>query len=221
MFTGIIQSKGRVVEVNHSGTDMQLTFALGAIDASKVALGDSIAVNGVCLTAVNIDQAQNTVRTDVSKETLDVTLLNGFVTDSVVNLELALCAGDHLGGHIVSGHVDGVATLKEQYKEGDSTRLVFTLNERNKSLNLGQFIAEKGSVTIDGVSLTVNHVSDLCVDNKALENATEFGINIVPHTWENTIIGNYQVGTEVHIEIDMLARYMQRQKAFANSFKTN
>lgn len=220
MFTGIIQSKGRVVNVKHSGTDMQLSFALGSINAAKVALGDSIAVNGVCLTAIAINKDDNTVRVDVSKETLDVTLLNNFVVDSVVNLELALCAGDHLGGHIVSGHVDGVATLKDQYAEGDSTRLVFTLNERNKSLNLGQFIAEKGSVTIDGVSLTVNHVTDTCVANNGGENATEFGINIVPHTRENTIIGNYQVGAEVHIEIDMLARYMQRQKAFANSFKT-
>ena len=217
MFTGIIQSIGKIESVLRKDQDLSFTFSLGEneiIDIDKINLGDSIAVNGVCLTAVEFNEAANSVLVDVSKETIDKTLVGDFSEGALVNLELALKAGDHLGGHLVTGHVDGIAELVQQYPEGDSVRLVFRLSEKHKSHGLAKYIAEKGSVCIDGVSLTVNHVKDSTEEG----GYSEFGINIVPHTLEQTIIGQYIVGQRVHLEIDVIARYLQRQIDFNQAY---
>jgi riboflavin synthase len=192
MFTGIIQDLGRVAAREMRGVDARLTIATQHLDLSKVVIGDSICVQGVCLTAISL--AGNTFAADVSHETLSLTTLGELRVDSPVNLEPSLRAGDPLGGHLVSGHVDGVATVSALSRDGDSLRMTFAVPEA-----LSRYVARKGSATIDGVSLTVNEVS-----------GHGFGVNLIPHTQAVTTLGQLKAGARVNFEIDPIARYVER-----------
>ena len=192
MFTGIIQSIGSILDLKQKGGDVELSVHTGKLEMQDVALGDSIAVNGVCLTAIRL--SDNSFNADVSRETLSLTSLGGLTKGSLVNLEKALTLETRLGGHLVSGHVDGLATVVSRHRDGRSER--FRLQAPDE---LAKYIAEKGSITMDGVSLTVNKV-----DGAAFE------LNIVPHTLLETIIGHYQAGTNVNLEVDVVARYLER-----------
>ena len=192
MFTGIIQSVGTLADLQPKGGDMALVVDTGKLDMSDVALGDSIAVNGVCLTAIALTDTHFTA--DVSRETLSLTSLGQLSKGSNVNLEKALTLQTRLGGHMVSGHVDGLGEVESRHNDGRSERF------RIKApVALAKYIAEKGSITIDGVSLTVNKVDGVY-----------FEINIVPHTLKETIIGDYQAGTIINLEVDVVARYLER-----------
>ena len=192
MFTGIVQSTGIVAAVEEQGGDARLTIDTGTIDLSGSGLGDSIAVNGVCLTA--IDLGGGGFSADVSTETLSVTTIGTLETGSAVNLEPALTMAQPLGGHLVSGHVDGISQLQSLHGDARSTRMEFSIPD-----GLARYIAVKGSVCVDGVSLTVNEVFD-----------DRFCVNIVPHTLEQTIMGHYIEGVRVNIEVDLIARYLER-----------
>ena len=162
------------------------------MDLSDTEIGDSIAISGACLTVISRDS--KTFQADVSNETLALTTLGQYKRGTRVNLERALLPTSRLGGHIVSGHVDGVGELLELVDEGSSWKLLFRVPD-----SLGRYLARKGSVCVDGVSLTVNHVRD-----------AEFTVNIIPHTQEQTIIYEYQVGRKVNIEVDLISRYLER-----------
>lgn len=190
MFTGIITDIGKVNSVIKEG-DSCFIFET-AFDTNDVDLGASICCSGVCLTVTAKAQGQFSVT--VSEETLSKSVLGRWKEGTPVNLERALKMGDELGGHIVSGHVDGVGKLESMTTEGDSSRLVF-----NAPSDISKFIASKGSVTIEGVSLTVNEVE-----------GDRFGVNIIPHTQQQTTLGTLSVGSQVNLEIDMLARYVAR-----------
>lgn len=174
------------------GSDMRLRIETGKLDLSDVQLGDSIAVNGVCLTAVELPG--NDFWADVSGETLARTTFGDFKPGTRVNLEKALTPTTRLGGHLVSGHVDGVGEVIERYTDGRSER--FRIQAPDE---LAKYIAEKGSICVDGTSLTVN----------AVEGAV-FDLNIVPHTLAETIMGDYRPGTRVNLEVDLIARYLER-----------
>ncbi|MCK5902397.1 MAG: riboflavin synthase [Cocleimonas sp.] len=192
MFTGIIQSIGTLTDLKEKGGDVELTVQTGKLDMADVVLGDSIAVNGVCLTAIRL--TEKSFSADVSRETLALTSLGNLSKGSSVNLEKALTLATRLGGHMVSGHVDGLARITSQHDDGRSRRFRIKAPDA-----LAQYIAEKGSITIDGVSLTVNKVE-----------GASFELNIVPHTLIETIIGQYQTGTAVNLEVDVVARYLER-----------
>lgn len=190
MFTGIITDVGRVRAVTRDG-GTRFTVAT-ALDLGDVALGASIACSGVCLTVV--DHGPDWFAVDASAETLSLTTLGNWVEGTPVNLERALRMGDELGGHIVSGHVDGVATITDIRPDGESLRFTFQAPQALK-----RFVAPKGSVALDGISLTVNTVAD-----------DHFGVNIIPHTRDATTLGATEPGSRVNMEIDMLARYVAR-----------
>jgi riboflavin synthase len=192
MFTGIIQSVGSIRAIEQRDGDRRITIETGDLALDRAELGDSIAVNGVCLTAVEFDSGAFVA--DVSRETLAVTTLEKLVTGARVNLEPALTLGTPLGGHLVSGHVDGVGAMVSREPEARSTRMVFRLPD-----DLARYVAKKGSICIDGTSLTVNDVQ-----------GSEFGVNIVPHTLEHTIMGGYEPGTAVNLEVDLIARYLEK-----------
>jgi riboflavin synthase len=192
MFTGIIQSIGTLTRIEPKGGDCRLTIDTGKLPMADVKLGDSIAVSGVCLTAVELGPRHFCA--DVSKETLSRTTLGDAKTGTRVNLELALLPTTRLGGHLVSGHVDGVGGVVD--KHGDARSVRFTIEV---PAPLARYIAEKGSICVDGISLTVNEV-----------NGARFGINIVPHTLKETTLGETEVGRRVNLEVDILARYMER-----------
>lgn len=192
MFSGIIQALGSIKQIANKDGDMTLSIQSAGLDLGSCQPGDSIAVNGVCLTAIACNTDQFVA--DVSVETLNKTSLGRLTAGSVVNLEKALTLNTALGGHLVSGHVDGLATLVAMRQDARSTRYTFEL-----AAGLQHYIAIKGSVAIDGVSLTVNHV-----------NQNRFDVNIVPHTRQNTIFGYYQTGAQVNIEVDIIARYLER-----------
>jgi riboflavin synthase len=192
MFTGIIQAVGKIGRIEPRGGDSRLSVETGALDLRDATLGDSIAVNGVCLTAIEYDGAR--FAADVSGETLTRTTLGGLKTGSEVNLELALQPTTRLGGHLVSGHVDGVGEIVERRADGRSVRFVISAPER-----LARYIAEKGSICIDGISLTVNGV-----------HGAQFDVNIVPHTLEETTLHAARVGQKVNLEVDVIARYLER-----------
>jgi riboflavin synthase len=192
MFTGIIKAIGTVAAIERRGGDVRLSVHSSAMPFSSYAVGESIAVNGVCLTAVALDD--DSFATDVSTETLDVTGLGDLHVGDAVNLEPALALGERLGGHLVSGHVDCMGSVITRNEDARSVRIGIELPNE-----YARYVAQKGSVTVDGVSLTVNEVS-----------RNHFGVNIIPHTAEATIIGNYTVGTRVNIEVDLLARYIER-----------
>jgi len=192
MFTGIIKAIGEVGQIARQGGDVRLTISSSDLPWGDFDVGESISVNGVCLTAVEFHA--NGFQTDVSVETLDVTALKGLAPGSKVNLEPSLALGERLGGHLVSGHVDCVGTIRARESDARSVRLDVEIPPEFR-----RYVARKGSVCIDGVSLTVNEVSDVT-----------FGVNIIPHTAQVTIIGDYEVGTIVNIEVDLLARYLER-----------
>jgi riboflavin synthase len=192
MFTGIIEAVGRVEAIEPKGVDSRLQIATGGLDLSDVAIGDSIAVSGICLTVVQ--RSDRGFWADVSGETLSKTVLGQLARGAKVNLEKALTPTTRLGGHLVSGHVDGVGQLVERFDEGRSVRFRFRAPE-----DITRYIAPKGSICIDGVSLTVNEVD-----------GAVFGVNIVPHTLEETTIDSYRAGTRVNLEVDIIARYLER-----------
>ena len=192
MFTGIIEAVGSIKNIEPVGGDMRLHVEVGTLDMGDVQLGDSIAVNGVCLTAVEFDKKYFVA--DVSNETITLTSLKGLSPGSEVNLEKALLPTTRLGGHLVSGHVDGLGEVVSIKEESRSIRLIIRSPD-----DLKHYIAMKGSICIDGTSLTVNKITD-----------SDFEINIVPHTQQQTIIKNYKPGTKVNLEVDLIARYLER-----------
>ena len=192
MFTGIIRGVGRIADIQQVGGDLRLAIDAGTAELGPLALGDSVAVNGVCLTVIALEAGG--FAADVSRETLSLTSLGQCVVDTPVNLEPALRAGEPLGGHLVSGHVDGLAVLQSDTADARSRRLKFSAPTQ-----LLRFIAAKGSVTLDGISLTVNTAD-----------ADGFDVNIVPHTLAVTNLGQRRVGEVVNLEVDMLARYVEQ-----------
>ncbi len=192
MFTGLVEAVGNVVSIENRGGESRMRFACAALGLADAQLGDSIAINGVCLTVVSKNDEQ--FAADVSAETLSCTTLGTLKPDSRVNLEKALLPTTRLGGHMVSGHVDGVATVATIKQQGESIIINFDVPAQ-----LSKYIASKGSICVDGVSLTTNVVSD-----------SGFEVNIIPHTQQQTIIGDYQQGSRVNIEVDVVARYLER-----------
>jgi riboflavin synthase len=192
MFTGIIESIGTISKIEHRAGDARLTIEVGELDMSDVALGDSIACNGVCLTAIEFDQYRYTA--DVSGETLRLTTMANIQVGSAVNLEKALMPTSRLGGHLVSGHVDGIGEVLSVSK--DSRSVQFNIKAPDE---IAHYIAKKGSICVDGVSLTVNEVD-----------GSTFQLNLVPHTLAETTAINYLAGTKVNLEVDLLARYLER-----------
>lgn len=192
MFTGIVKAQGRVAAKEKVGGDVRLSIQSDGLPFSDYEVGESIAVNGVCLTATAL--RSDGFDTDVSTETLAVTSLKDLREGSAVNLEPSLSLGDRLGGHLVSGHVDCLGTVKRVDVDARSIRIRVEI-----AAEYARYVAKKGSVCIDGVSLTINSVS-----------ANSFDLNIIPHTAETTIIGSYEPGTTVNVEVDMLARYVER-----------
>ena len=192
MFTGIIQAIGKVETRQDRGGDARLRVATGKLDLSDVAVGDSIAVSGVCLTAVEL--TGDGFWADVSGETLSRTTLGALRPGDPVNLEKALTPTTRLGGHLVSGHVDGVGRVAERRPEARSVRFVIEAPRE-----LARYIAEKGSIAVDGVSLTVNRVD-----------GTRFDLNIVPHTLAETTLDRFAPGRAVNLEVDVIARYLER-----------
>jgi riboflavin synthase len=192
MFTGIIEAIGEVIAQQPRGGDVRLAVRTGKLDLADVALGDSIAVNGVCLTVVELPG--DGFVADVSRETLSLTSLGQLRPGSRCNLEKALTLSTRLGGHLVSGHVDGLGTVRERHDDARSVR--FTIEA---PASLARYIAHKGSITVDGTSLTVNAVDGAL-----------FELNIVPHTLRETIMGDYAAGRQVNLEVDLVARYLER-----------
>ncbi len=192
MFTGIIQSVGRIVSIESLEIDSRFKIDVGSLAIETAQIGDSIAVDGVCLTLVELNKRYFTA--DVSMETLSRTTLQQAVVGSSVNLETALTPATRLGGHFVSGHVDGVGELMGRREQGRS--IIFVVRAPDE---LAKYIAVKGSICVNGISLTVNRV-----------NGAEFEINIVPHTSWVTTLGDAEKGGKVNLEIDLLARYIER-----------
>jgi riboflavin synthase len=202
MFTGLIQGQGTLLRTERHGPDAGMVIQAGyAMEA--LTLGESIAVDGACLTVVSFQG--NVFTVDVSTETLGRTTLGRKPPGSHLNLEQALRLGDRLGGHLVTGHVDGIGTLRDRRQEGRSWRLVFEV-----SPDLHRYIIEKGSVAINGISLTVNGCSE-----------GSFEVNVVPHTFAETTIGDVKIGDAVNIETDLLGKYVEKMlKGFLNTSKT-
>ena len=192
MFTGIIQAIVQITAIERQSGDYRLSIDTGKLWLTDAQLGDSIAVNGVCLTAVALSTRQFSA--DVSNETWSRTTLSHAAIGSAVNLELALTPTARMGGHIVSGHVDGIGTVVGKKSDGRSWRFIVQAPD-----SLAKYIAEKGSIGINGISLTVNEVS-----------GNQFGVNIVPHTLQETTLGETGVGALVNLEVDILARYLER-----------
>ncbi len=192
MFTGIIESIGSIRSLNPKGGDVRVYVETGKLDLADVKLGDSIAVNGVCLTAVELPG--DGFWADVSRETLDCTAFHELKAGSRVNLEKALTPSSRLGGHLVSGHVDGVGEIVS--REENARAIQFRVRAPKE---LAKYIAHKGSITVDGTSLTVNAVD-----------GAEFELTIVPHTLAETIMADYRAGRKVNLEVDLLARYLER-----------
>jgi riboflavin synthase len=192
MFTGIVQGVGRVRSVEPRGGDVRMWIDSGGVPLGDVAIGGSIAVNGCCLTAVEFGSAA--FAADLSRETLAMTTAGRWSAGTPVNLEKALTAGQALGGHYVTGHVDGVGRVLSRRDDARSVRVEFEVPPE-----LARYVARKGSICVDGVSLTVNGaVGD------------RFDVNLVPHTLEVTVLAGYERGTQVNLEVDIIARYLER-----------
>lgn len=192
MFTGIIEATGSITRLERAGGDLRAEIASDELDFSDVHIGDSICVSGVCLTVVTLEGNRFTV--DISNETVSLTSFASLEPGVRVNLEKAMRPASRFGGHIVSGHVDGLATLVSRSADGRSERLVFAVPE-----HLKKYIAAKGSVCLEGISLTVNEVED-----------NRFGVNIIPHTAAVTTFGKLQPGDKVNLEVDIISRYLER-----------
>ena len=210
MFTGIISGLGRITQVRALGANesqgKQLTIAVPPGYLDDVQLGDSIAINGACMTVTTFDAASHEFTLDISPESLDKTA--GLGEPGAVNLEKAMCANDRLGGHMVSGHVDGIGTVTHFALIGDDWK---ELRIRTPA-DLARFIAYKGSITVNGVSLTVNRVidGDGAGAGDGAPGGCELSINLIPHTLANTTLGTLQSGQRVNLEIDLIARYVER-----------
>ena len=192
MFTGIVQGMGRIRSVEPRGGDVAMWIETGDVSLAGVEVGGSIAVNGCCLTAIEFEG--NAFKADLSRETLALTTAGEWAPGTRVNVERALTAGQALGGHYVTGHVDGVGEVVARHEDARSIRVEFEV-----PADLARYIARKGSVCVDGVSLTVNGVA-----------GRRFDVNLVPHTLEVTILGGYRPGARVNIEVDIIARYLER-----------
>lgn len=192
MFTGIVQGVGRIRSVQPRGGDVTMWIETGEVALAGIEIGGSIAVNGCCLTAIELEP--RAFKADLSRETLSLTTAGDWRPGTAVNLEKALAAGQALGGHYVTGHVDGVAQVVARHDDARSVRVEFAV-----PAGLARYIARKGSVTVDGVSLTVNGAA-----------GDRFDVNLVPHTLEVTILGGYGTGTRVNLEVDIIARYLER-----------
>jgi riboflavin synthase len=192
MFTGIVTAIGRIESRDSRGADLTLAIDAQGLDLSGARIGDSVAVSGVCLTITHLEGQR--FRADVSRETLDLTTLGTLRQGSAVNLEPALKVGEALGGHLVSGHIDGLATLVARHPDARSERYEFAVPRE-----LARYVARKGSVCLDGVSLTVNEVA-----------GTHFGVNLIPHTQQVTTLGGLAPGARVNLEVDLIARYVER-----------
>lgn len=209
MFTGIITGVGRISDVRALGADAyhgkQLTIATPPQYLADVGLGDSIAINGACMTVTSFDPIRNIFTVDVSAESLDKTA--GLAATGPVNLEKALRANDRLGGHLVSGHVDGVGQVTHFAAVGESWTLRIEVPPA-----LAKFLAYKGSITVNGVSLTVNRVVDHIAHDTP---GCEISINLIPHTLENTALAHLTAGAAVNLEVDLIARYVERMQSLA------
>jgi riboflavin synthase len=192
MFTGIVEAQGRIDAVEEIGGDRRMTIVSAGDYLAGLQSGDSVAVSGVCLTAVQLLPRGFTA--DLSVETLQATTSGSWQAGTTVNLERALTPAKPLGGHMMSGHVDGVGHLLEKHEDARSWRLSFEAPQA-----LARYIARKGSIAIDGISLTVNEVDK-----------NRFGVNIIPQTWTHTTLGNLKVGGPVNLEVDLIARYLER-----------
>lgn len=192
MFTGIIEAVGRIKSISVNGNGANVSVSVGQLNMGDVRLGDSIATNGVCLTVVAFDQASFSA--DVSNETLANTGFAHYKIGQSVNLEKAMLPTTRFGGHIVSGHVDAISEVLSIADNGNSTEYWLSMSDE-----IAHYIAKKGSITIDGVSLTVNDIAE-----------GQFRLTIVPHTAQETIISQYQVGTKINLEVDVMARYIER-----------
>jgi riboflavin synthase len=196
MFTGIIEAVGTIKAININAQGARLVIATDSLDMNDVKLGDSIATNGICLTVVDFDQ--HSYSADVSNETLERTGFAHYNVGMQVNLEKAMLASTRFGGHMVSGHIDGISEILSITNNGNSIEYWLSM-----PADLAHYIAEKGSVTVDGTSLTVNALSESSGENK-------FRLTIVPHTVKETVFANYQIGTKVNLEVDLIARYLER-----------
>jgi len=192
MFTGIIEAVGTIQSLQITAKGARLTIDAGSLDMSDVKLGDSIATNGICLTVVELSAQSYSV--DVSNETLQRTCFGNYQQGQQVNLEKAMLPTTRFGGHMVSGHVDAKTKVRSIKNNGNSIEYWLALPKE-----FAHYVSEKGSITIDGISLTVNALSD-----------NQFRLTIVPHTLEQTIMKHYQVGSEVNVEVDLIARYLER-----------
>ncbi|MFT5137093.1 MAG: riboflavin synthase [Arenicella sp.] len=192
MFTGIIETVGTVISSRLTGGDVRLQISAADLQDRDISIGDSIACNGVCLTVV--EQISDQLSFDVSIESINHSLIGDWQAGTKVNLEMALLPTTRLGGHLVSGHVDGLARLTKMIEDARSWRMLFEVPN-----DLKKYIAKKGSITINGISLTVNSVDD-----------NTFDVNVIPHTFEITTLGELSVGDSVHIEVDLIARYLER-----------
>ena len=199
MFTGIIEAVGKIEARSQEKGEWRLKFFTGDLDLSDVKIGDSIAVSGCCLTVV--EKHATAFLADVSNETMRCTSLGTLEIGSAVNLEKAMLATDRFGGHIVSGHVDGVGHLIKVENEGQSIKMTFKIPS-----NLSKYVAVKGSICVDGTSLTVNEAND-----------DYFAVNLIPHTQEETVSGSYQIGDSVNLEVDIIARYLERMNDGLNN----
>ncbi|WP_159818079.1 riboflavin synthase [Colwellia sp. 20A7] len=195
MFTGIIEAIGTIKAININAQGARLVIASNNLDMSDVKLGDSISTNGICLTVVEFDQ--NSYSADVSNETLQRTGFAHYNVGMQVNLEKAMLASTRFGGHMVSGHVDGVSEILSIINNGNSIEYWLSM-----PTELAHYIAEKGSVTVDGTSLTVNALDE--------SSNSKFRLTIVPHTVKETVFAHYKVGTKVNLEVDLIARYLER-----------
>ena len=192
MFTGIIEATGKLNAIRRQGADLSITISSDHLDFTDVKLGDSIASNGVCLTVTAL--GKHSFDADVSSETLAHTLFGQYQTGQVINLEKAMLPTTRMGGHIVSGHVDGVSQVVKLEQSGRAWQVWLALPKQ-----LARYIATKGSITVDGISLTVNELSQ-----------GAFRLTIVPHTAQHTTIAALKVGSKVHLEVDLIARYLER-----------
>lgn len=192
MFTGIIQAKGVIKAIEERGGDSRFVFDTRTMELSDMSIGDSIAVNGACLTI--LEKENHSFSADLSKETLALTTFSNLAVGSPINLEKAMQLSDRLNGHMVSGHVDGIGKVIQMQDDARSVRYMIQV-----PANLSRYLSQKGSVTVDGVSLTINEVE-----------GNNFSVNIIPHTLAETIFSEYKEATEVNIEVDLIARYLEQ-----------